>query len=86
MTGARSRRSRARPPRAIAVPRPNERRVPARRRPLVRRRIPVECLPPPTSRCSSDSVIAAIAGVIRDAMAGDADAKARDGGSRPASG
>ncbi|MHB8960170.1 MAG: hypothetical protein ACYDAN_11140 [Candidatus Limnocylindrales bacterium] len=40
----------------------------------------------PTLAWSSDGVIAAIAGVIRDAMAGDADATTGDTGSQPASG
>jgi hypothetical protein len=35
---------------------------------------------------NSDGVIAAIAGVIRDAMTGDADATTGDTGSRPISG
>ena len=86
MTAARARGSRGKPPRRNAVARKSARRVPARRRPWVRRRIPVERSLQPTMAWSSDGVIAAIANVIRDAMTGDADATAGDTGSRPVSG
>ncbi len=86
MTAARARGSRGRPPRRNAVARKGARRVPARRRPWVCRRILVERSLQPTLAWSSDGVIAAIAGVIRDAMAGDAEATTGDTGSRPVSG